>query len=155
MTTIDELEARLRTPPPLDEQELLEALGEETTRLLRSAREAATDIRDEGRGARRRGSCTTPTRTPQRAAPGGRRGARRATTRPRRSRRACSKKPSSARPICMRVADERAAEVRDSAERYAEELRARVEREAAAEIDERARAGHRSSSKRRPACANA
>jgi DivIVA domain-containing protein len=43
--TIDELEAQLRAPRPLNEQELLDALGEETARLLRSAREAADDIR--------------------------------------------------------------------------------------------------------------
>jgi DivIVA domain-containing protein len=42
---VDELEEQLRSPRPLDEQELLDALGEETARLLRSAREAADDIR--------------------------------------------------------------------------------------------------------------
>jgi DivIVA domain-containing protein len=43
-----ELEARRSTPDdvaPLDEGALLEALGEETTKLLRNAREAAKDIR--------------------------------------------------------------------------------------------------------------
>src|ERR671926_147082 len=44
---IDDLEARLAAPRPLDERELLEALGEETTRLLRNAREAAEDIRQK------------------------------------------------------------------------------------------------------------
>jgi DivIVA domain-containing protein len=42
---IDALEEELRRPRPLDEQELLDALGEETARLLRSAREASDDIR--------------------------------------------------------------------------------------------------------------
>jgi DivIVA domain-containing protein len=42
---MDELEAQLRAPRPLSEQELLDSLGEETARLLRSAREAADDIR--------------------------------------------------------------------------------------------------------------
>jgi DivIVA domain-containing protein len=42
---MDELEAQLRAPRPLSEQELLDSLGEETARLLRSAREAGDDIR--------------------------------------------------------------------------------------------------------------
>jgi DivIVA domain-containing protein len=44
---IDALEAELRAPRPLSEQELLDALGEETARLLRSAREASDDIRNK------------------------------------------------------------------------------------------------------------
>jgi DivIVA domain-containing protein len=42
---IDALEEELRQPRPLSEQELLDSLGEETARLLRSAREASDDIR--------------------------------------------------------------------------------------------------------------
>jgi DivIVA domain-containing protein len=42
---VDDLEEQLRAPRPLSEQELLDALGEETARLLRSAREAGDDIR--------------------------------------------------------------------------------------------------------------
>jgi DivIVA domain-containing protein len=42
---LDELRERIRHPKPLDESELLEALGEETAQLLRSARDAAKDIR--------------------------------------------------------------------------------------------------------------
>lgn len=42
---VTDLEQQLRTPPPLSEQQLLEGLGEETTRVLRSAQEAAADIR--------------------------------------------------------------------------------------------------------------
>ena len=51
---IDELEEQVRAPRPLSEQELLDALGEETARLLRSAREASDDIRKkaEERAAR-------------------------------------------------------------------------------------------------------
>ncbi len=45
IAAMDELEAQLRAPRPLSEQELLDSLGEETARLLRSAREAGDDIR--------------------------------------------------------------------------------------------------------------
>src|SRR5262245_54439982 len=53
-STLDALEEQLRAPRPLSEQELLDALGEETARLLRSAREASDDIRTkaEERAAR-------------------------------------------------------------------------------------------------------
>src|SRR3954451_16864538 len=44
-SAIDTLEEQIRTPRALSEQELLDALGEETARLLRSAREASDDIR--------------------------------------------------------------------------------------------------------------
>ncbi|HEV8565125.1 MAG TPA: DivIVA domain-containing protein [Actinomycetota bacterium] len=40
-----ELERRLDAPPEITEQQLLAALGDETTRVLRSAQEAADDIR--------------------------------------------------------------------------------------------------------------
>jgi DivIVA domain-containing protein len=43
--TIDSLEEQIRVPRPLNEPEMLDALGAETTRLLRSAREAADEIR--------------------------------------------------------------------------------------------------------------
>jgi len=51
---IDALEEQVRTPRQLTEQELLDALGEETARLLRSARESSDDIRKkaEERAAR-------------------------------------------------------------------------------------------------------
>jgi DivIVA domain-containing protein len=42
---VDALEDQLREPRPLNEKELLDALGEETARLLRSAREAGENIR--------------------------------------------------------------------------------------------------------------
>ncbi|HEV7523661.1 MAG TPA: DivIVA domain-containing protein [Acidimicrobiia bacterium] len=44
-SAIDTLEEQVRIPRALTEQELLDALGEETARLLRSAREASDDIR--------------------------------------------------------------------------------------------------------------
>lgn len=49
-SAIDALEEQVRTPRPLSEQELLDALGEETARLLRSAREASDDIRKKAEG---------------------------------------------------------------------------------------------------------
>jgi len=42
---VDALEEQLRQPRPLNEKDLLDALGEETARLLRSAREASENIR--------------------------------------------------------------------------------------------------------------
>ncbi len=42
---IQELQERLANPPPVTEQQLLEALGEETARVLRSAQDAAEDMR--------------------------------------------------------------------------------------------------------------
>src|SRR5207249_11900406 len=45
LNVIDDLENQLRAPRPLNEPEMLDALGAETTRLLRSAREAADEIR--------------------------------------------------------------------------------------------------------------
>jgi DivIVA domain-containing protein len=44
-SAVDALEEQVRTPRALTEQELLDALGEETARLLRSAREASDEIR--------------------------------------------------------------------------------------------------------------
>jgi DivIVA domain-containing protein len=45
LDAIDALEEQLRAPRPLDESQLLDALGAETSRLLRSARETADEIR--------------------------------------------------------------------------------------------------------------
>jgi len=42
---IAELEAQVKDPPVVTEDRLLEALGEETARVLRSAQESAEDIR--------------------------------------------------------------------------------------------------------------
>src|SRR3954454_16697861 len=48
LEAIDTLEEQLRAPRPLNEPEMLDALGAATTRLLRSAREAADEIRSKG-----------------------------------------------------------------------------------------------------------
>jgi DivIVA domain-containing protein len=58
---VDALEEQVRAPRALTEQELLDALGEETARLLRSAREASDDIRKkaEERAARLVDDATT------------------------------------------------------------------------------------------------
>ena len=62
---VDALEEQLRQPRPLNEKDLLDALGEETAHLLRSAREAADNIRKKSEeraaeldrdGERRRGA---------------------------------------------------------------------------------------------------
>ncbi|MDZ4825797.1 MAG: DivIVA domain-containing protein [Actinomycetota bacterium] len=45
LAVVDDVEEQLRVPRPLDEQQLLDALGEETSRLLRGARESADEIR--------------------------------------------------------------------------------------------------------------
>jgi DivIVA domain-containing protein len=42
---IEQLQDQLANPPPVTEQQLLEALGEETARVLRSAQDAAEEIR--------------------------------------------------------------------------------------------------------------
>lgn len=42
---IDDLQKRIANPPPVTEQQLLDALGEETARVLRSAQDAAEEIR--------------------------------------------------------------------------------------------------------------
>jgi DivIVA domain-containing protein len=58
---VDALEEQLREPRPLNEKELLDALGEETARLLRSAREASENIRkkSEERAAQTMDEATT------------------------------------------------------------------------------------------------
>lgn len=134
MTTIDELETRLRTPQPLDEQELLDALGEETTRLLRSAREAAADIRtkseerasrlvhdahEEAQRVRQEADDVLGVRTHE------------AETVAQGLLEEAEQRASD----LMRVADERSAEVRAAAERFADELRVRVERDATVELE--------------------
>ena len=45
--TVRELEEELETPPPVTEDQLLEALGEETARVLRTAQHAANEIRSK------------------------------------------------------------------------------------------------------------
>jgi DivIVA domain-containing protein len=137
LDTIEELEARLRTPRPLDEQELLDALGEETTRLLRSAREAAIDIRGkaEERAARLvHGAQEEAQRVRQEADEV--LGVR--TQEAESVARGLLEEAEQRATDLMRVADERTVETRAAADRYAEELQARAEHESVAEI-ERAR----------------
>jgi hypothetical protein len=134
MTTIDELEARLRTPQPLDEQALLEALGEETTRLLRSAREAGIDIRTkaEERAARLVHDAQEESqRLRQDAAEVLGERTREAETVAHGLLEEAEQRASD----LMRVADERAEEVRSAADHAGEELRARAERESRLEIE--------------------
>lgn len=132
--TIDELEARLRTPQPLDEQALLDALGEETTRLLRSAREAAADIRTkaEERAARLVHEAHEEAQRLRQEAEEvlGRR-----TTEAESVAQGMLEEAEQRATDLMRVADERAAEVRAAADHYTADLRTRVEREAGAELD--------------------
>jgi DivIVA domain-containing protein len=134
LNTIDELEARLRTPQPLDEHALLDALGEETTRLLRSAREVAIDIRgkaeerasklvhdaqEESQRLRQEAEDVLGVRThdAESVAQG------------------VLEEAEQRASDLMRVADERAAEVRATADHYTEELRARVEHESTIELE--------------------
>jgi DivIVA domain-containing protein len=132
---IDDLEARLRQPPPLDEAMLLEVLGEETTRLLRSAREAAADIRQKAE--------ERATRVVHDANEVARRIRQDAddvlgvkTTEAEGVAHGLLEEAEQRATDLLRVADERAIEVRDSAERFAQELRVRVEREARSELEE-------------------
>ena len=135
MTTVDELEARLRTPQPLDEQALLDALGEETTRLLRSAREAGIDIRTkaEERAARL-------VHDAQEEAQRLRHDAEEVLGERTREAEAVAhgllEEAEQRASDLMRVADERAAEVRSAAEHAASELRARAEHESRHEVDD-------------------
>ena len=130
MNTIDELETRLRNPQPLDEHELLDALGEETTRLLRSAREAASDIRgkaeeraarlvhdahEEAQRLRQEADDVLGVRTQEADSVAA----------------GMLEEAEQRASDLMRVADERGAEVRVAADRYAEELRSRADHEAA------------------------
>lgn len=135
MTTVDELETRLRTPQPLDEQALLDALGEETTRLLRSAREAGIDIRTkaEERAARL-------VHDAQEEAQRLRHDAEEVLGERTREAEAVAhgvlEEAEQRASDLMRVADERAAEVRAAAENAASELRARAEHDSRHEVDD-------------------
>ena len=133
-TTIDGLEGRLRTPQPLDDEALLDALGEETTRLLRSAREAAVDIRAK---AEERASRLVHDAHEE------------AERLKQEAEEVLGVKTHEAETIAqglldeaeqrasdlMRVADERAHEVRETADQHADEVRARVDRESTIEVE--------------------
>lgn len=134
MTSVDELETRLRSPQPLDEQALLDALGEETTRLLRSAREAGIDIRTkaEERAARL-------VHDAQEDAQRLRQNAEEVLGEKTREAEAVAQglleEAEQRASDLMRVADERSAEVRSAAEHASSELRSRAERESRNEVD--------------------
>jgi DivIVA domain-containing protein len=118
LAAVDDLEERLRAPRPLDEQELLDALGEETARLLRSAREAGEDIRARAE--------EKAARVLDDAQEHGRRVRAEADELLQRRR-----EESEARAAeTVAAAEAHAQELRDSAERYAEEQHLRAETEA-------------------------
>ena len=95
---IDDLQEQLRNPPPVTEQQLLDSLGEETARVLRSAQEAAEEIRSraEERGA----ALVREAQEEADAAP-----RRRARSRRPRARRRPSRRPRSSRSRPKRARD--------------------------------------------------
>lgn len=118
------LEERVRVPAKLDEQQLLDALGEETTRLLRSAREAAEDIR---RKAEERAARTVKEAQDD---------ARRMREEAEQLLTARTQEADTTAAELVRDAEERAAEIRAGSERYAEEQKLRVDRECDAVLDD-------------------
>ena len=100
---VDSLEEQLRSPRPLNEPEMLDALGAETTRLLRSAREAADEIRARGeehatevldsRARRRSGSARRRRRRRARAPRPPRHAPPRSWKTPRRAPPRCARRP--------------------------------------------------------------
>jgi len=118
LDAIDSLEEQLRAPRPLNEPEMLDALGAETTRLLRSAREAADEIRTKGE---------------ERAAhllEEARAVAERIGSEAEEFSRSRTDAAVASAAEMIAEADTRAAEIRSSMEAYSEEQRARAEREA-------------------------
>jgi DivIVA domain-containing protein len=120
---VDDLENRLAAPRPLDEKELLDALGEETTRLLRNAREASEDIRQksEERASRIVEEAQAEAERMRHEA------AEILTIRTTEAEQAASE--------IQRQTDERVNELRANAERYFEEQRLRAEKEADAIVE--------------------
>jgi DivIVA domain-containing protein len=112
LNVIDDLENQLRAPRPLNEPEMLDALGAETTRLLRSAREAADEIR---------------TRSEERAA--------HLIDEARIERDRVSAEADERATRVVSDAEARGAEMQAEAERHAVEHRERAEREAEEEIE--------------------
>ena len=112
LNVIDDLEGQLRAPRPLNEPEMLDALGAETTRLLRSAREAADEIRtkSEERAARIIDEARVEA-----------------------DRMAVEADERATRVVTD--AEARGAEMQDESERHAEEHRQRAEHEAESEIE--------------------
>src|SRR6478609_5066799 len=121
--TIDSLEEQLRAPRPLNEPEMLDALGAETTRLLRSAREAADEIRtkSEERSARILDEARVE--------------ADRMLAEAEERVRLRTEETDEHTALVMSEAEARAAELQTESERHAEAEQQRVERESADEIE--------------------
>ncbi len=115
---IDSLEEQIRAPRPLNEPEMLDALGAETTRLLRSAREAADEIRTkaEERGAHLLEEARAVSE--------------RIGSEAEEFSRSRTDEAVASAAAMIAEADTRAAEIRSAMEAYSEEQRARAEREA-------------------------
>lgn len=123
LEAIDTLEEQLRAPRPLNEPEMLDALGAETTRLLRSAREAADEIKNKGE---------------ERAAQileAARAEAERVGTETEERSRTRTEEAETRAAALVAEAEARAAETTSAAEAFSEEQRARAEREAAEQIE--------------------
>jgi DivIVA domain-containing protein len=115
---IDSLEEQLRAPRPLNEPEMLDALGAETTRLLRSAREAADEIR--GKAEERAAHLLEEARAV----------AERIVSEAEEFSRSRTDEAVAGAAAMIAEADTRAAELRSAMESYSEEQRGRAEREA-------------------------
>jgi DivIVA domain-containing protein len=126
---VDDLEEQLRVPKPLDEQELLDALGEETARLLRSARDAADDIR---RKAEERSSSVMEEAQTE---------AHRLRTDAAEILSVRSQEAEAAAAEIVSDAEARADEIRVNNERVVEEQRSRATQEAEAIVEDARRQG--------------
>jgi DivIVA domain-containing protein len=115
---IDSLEEQLRVPRPLNEPEMLDALGAETTRLLRSAREAAGEIR--GKAEERSARVLEEARAV----------AERIGSEAEEFSRSRTDEAVAQAAAIVGEAEARAAEVQSSMQAYSEEQRARADHEA-------------------------
>jgi DivIVA domain-containing protein len=129
LSVIDDLEGQLRAPRPLNEPEMLDALGAETTRLLRSAREAADEIRAKGeeRGARILDEARVE--------------ADRMLAEAEERARLRTEESEEHAALVVSEAEARAAEVQTESERHAEAEQQRVERESEEQIEAARRQG--------------
>jgi DivIVA domain-containing protein len=121
---LDDVEEQLRAPRPLDEQQLLDVLGEETARLLRTAREASDDIR---RKAEERAASVMEEAQAE---------AHRLRTEAAEILSVRTSEAEAAAADIIGEAEARAAELRASNERAAEDQRQRAETEAAAIVED-------------------
>jgi len=132
--TIDDLREQLRNPAPVTEQQLLDSLGEETARVLRSAQEAAEEIR-----SRAEERAATLVREAQEQATELREGATAdATRRTEDAERLSSEREQAADAYATRARDDAerdATAARDAAARDAEESRAAAAAAAEAEVE--------------------